>query len=319
MSLQVSLVGLSGNAVTFANPFMNAAGVMCSNEEDLTKLDGSTSGSFITKSCTLEPREGNPEPRFQALPLGSINSMGLPNLGYDFYEKWVASRGKGDGKKPVFFSMSGMSKEDNVNMAKRLAALAEQQLCILELNLSCPNVPGKPQVGYEFDTMEEYIQAVTAVYPHPFGVKLPPYFDIAHFDRAASILNKYPNVKFLTSINSIGNGLVVDVDSETVVIKPKNGFGGIGGQYVLPTALANVNAFYTRCPEKLIFGCGGIACGRDAFAHVLAGASMLQIGTQLWTEGPAVFDRVQKELLELMASKGYKTLEDFRGKLKVIE
>ena len=74
----------------------------------------------------------------------------------------------------------------------------------------------------------------------PLGIKLPPYFDIVHFDQAAAIFNKYP-LKFVNCVNSIGNGLYIE--DETVVIRLKTAFGGIGGEYIKPTALANVHAF----------------------------------------------------------------------------
>ncbi|KPA77838.1 dihydroorotate dehydrogenase (fumarate) (DHODH) [Leptomonas pyrrhocoris] len=313
MSLQVSLLNN-----TFANPFMNAAGVMCSTTDDLVAMTESASGSLVSKSCTPAPREGNPSPRYKDLPLGSINSMGLPNKGFDYYLAYALSQHH-YGAKPLFLSMSGFSAEENAAMCERLAAVATEKGVILELNLSCPNVPGKPQVAYDFDAMRRYLTAVSAVYPHPFGVKMPPYFDIAHFDMAAAVLNEFPKVKFVTCINSVGNGLVIDVESETVVIKPKQGFGGLGGRYVLPTALANVNAFYRRCPEKLIFGCGGVYSGEDAFLHVLAGASMVQVGTALHEEGAGIFARLCSELQQIMGKKGYKTLDEFRGKVKTLE
>lgn len=66
---------------TYKNPFMNASGVHCMTIEELDELAASAAGAFVTKSATLEARAGNPEPRYTDLPLGSINSMGLPNLG----------------------------------------------------------------------------------------------------------------------------------------------------------------------------------------------------------------------------------------------
>lgn len=313
MSLQVNILNN-----TFANPFMNAAGVLCSTAEDLVAMTDSASGSLVSKSCTPVLREGNPTPRYQGLQLGSINSMGLPNLGFEFYLKYAAEQHRYEAK-PLFLSMSGFSAEENATMCRRLAAVATEKGVILELNLSCPNVPGKPQVAYDFDSMRQYLTAVSEAYPHDFGVKMPPYFDFAHFDMAAAVLNDFPKVKFITCINSVGNGLVIDAESESVVIKPKNGFGGLGGHYVLPTALANVNAFYRRCPGKLVFGCGGVYSGEDAFLHVLAGASMVQIGTALYEEGPAIFARLCAELQVIMEKKGYKTLDDFRGKVKTLD
>lgn len=104
------------------------------------------------------------------------------------------------------------------------------------------------------------------------------------------------------------------------MIKPKNGFGGLGGQYIKPTALANVRAFYTRLkPEIQIIGTGGIETGQDAFEHLLCGASMLQIGTALHKEGPEIFTRIRRELQEIMDKKGYQSIDEFRGKLKVFK
>ena len=89
---------------------------------------------------------------------------------------------------------------------------------------------------------------------------------------------------------------------------------------IKPTALANVHAFYQRLkPEIQIIGTGGVKSGRDAFEHILCGASMVQVGTALQKEGVAVFDRITKELKEIMEEKGYETLEDFRGKLHYID
>ncbi len=182
--------------------------------------------------------------------------------------------------------------------------------------MSCPNLPGKPQIAYDFELTEKLLTEVFQFFTKPLGVKLPPFFDIAHFDAMAEILNKFPLV-YVNSINSIGNGLYIDSDKEEVVIKPKGGFGGLGGEYVKPTALANVRAFAQRLkPEIKIIGTGGITCGKDVFEHLLCGATLVQVGTQLHQEGPQVFERLAKELQEIMAAKGYESIEEFRGKLK---
>lgn len=136
------------------------------------------------------------------------------------------------------------------------------------------------------------------------------------YHSAAEVFNQFP-LTFVNAINSIGNGLVIE--DETVVIKPKKGFGGIGGQYVKPTALANVHAFYKRLkPSIQIIGTGGVESGRDAFEHILCGAAMVQLGTILQKEGIPAFERITKELQEIMKEKGYKSLDDFRGKLQYL-
>lgn len=297
----------------FANPFMNASGVHCMTIEDLQELEKSDAGAYITKSCTLEKREGNPSPRYVDLALGSINSMGLPNLGFNYYLDYVLEVQQNQDT-PIFFSIAGMSPEENLEMLDSIQKSAFSG--ITELNLSCPNVPGKPQLAYDFQATEQLLEKVFAFFKKPLGVKLPPYFDLAHFDQMADILNKFP-LTYVNSVNSVGNALYIDTEGEAVVIKPKNGFGGLGGQYIKPTALANVRAFYTRLkPEIQIIGTGGIETGQDAFKHLLCGASMLQIGTALHKEGPEIFTRIRRELQEIMDKKGYQSIDEFRGKLK---
>lgn len=299
----------------FDNCLMNAAGVYCMSKEELLEIETSAAGSFVTKTGTLEAREGNPEPRYVPTPLGSINSMGLPNMGYDYYLDVVLDLEKEENSKNHFISVVGLSPEDTHTILKTLHSSAYQGL--VELNLSCPNVPGKPQIAYDFETTEQLLTEIFSYYTKPLGVKLPPYFDIVHFDQAAAIFNKFP-LAFVNSVNSIGNGLVID--DETVIIKPKNGFGGIGGDYIKPTALANVHAFYQRLnPSIQIIGTGGVKSGRDAFEHILCGASMVQIGTALQEEGPEIFTRITEELKQIMVEKGYQRLDDFRGKLHYLD
>ncbi|MTV81855.1 dihydroorotate oxidase [Secundilactobacillus folii] len=301
----------------FDNCMMNAAGIRCQTNKDLDALVASKAGAYVTKSATPHKRAGNPAPRMHELHLGSINSMGLPNNGLDYYLNYVVEDEQKRPDSTNFLSVAGTSLEDNLAMLHQVQDSNFNGF--VELNLSCPNVPGKPQVGYDFDRVNTVLNEVFQFFTKPLGVKLPPYFDLVHFDQIAEILNQYP-LTFVNTINSIGNGLVVDPETEKVVIKPKGGFGGIGGISVKPTALANVRGLALRLkPEISIVGTGGILNGQDAFEHILCGASMVQIGTQFGYEGTRVFDRVSQELTEIMAHKGYETIDDFRGKLKTFD
>ncbi|MET3558174.1 dihydroorotate dehydrogenase (fumarate) [Streptococcus rupicaprae] len=291
---------------------MNASGVHCYDQSELDGLRASSAGTFVTKSATLQPREGNPTPRYKPVPLGSINSMGLPNLGIDFYLDYLKSVEV--GKSSPFLSVTGLSREETHTLLNKVQSSDYDGL--VELNLSCPNIVGKPQLGYDIEGVKKLLTEVFAYFDQPLGVKLPPYFDLTHFDQMAEVLNQFP-LTFVNTVNSIGNALYIE--DETVAIKPKNGFGGLGGTYIKPTALANVHAFYQRLkPSIAIIGTGGVTSGRDVFEHILCGASLVQIGTALQEEGPAIFDRLQAELLEIMTEKGYKSLDDFRGKLQYL-
>lgn len=284
--------------------------------EELRIIGKSKSSAITMKSCTLEPRDGNPEPRYADLEFGSINSMGLPNLGYKAYVEFSSILQKEFPRKPIVASICGMTVEENVTIFK---AFNSTPIDIIEFNPGSPNTIGKPIVGYDPKALDKLFPAVFKVTKKPVGVKLPPYFDLVHYDDVARIIKNYP-IKFVTCINSIGNGLVIDPKTEKPLIKPKGGFGGIGGRYIKYTSLANVRRFYELFENKIqVIGVGGIYNGSDAFEYILAGASAVQIGTAFLQNGPTIFDKVQKELAAIMKSKGYKKIEDFRGKLKTLD
>lgn len=301
-------------SIEFDNCLMNAAGVYCYSIEELALIDQSAAGSFVTKTATPDFREGNPEPRYVNTELGSINSMGLPNMGLEYYLNHLIDLQVQRPEKVYFLSLTAFSPSEIHESLKKVEKSTFSGF--VELNLSCPNVPGKSQIAYDFETTDAILKEVFSYYTKPLGIKLPPYFDIVHFDQAAACFNQYP-LAFINCINSIGNGLVIE--DEQVVIKPKQGFGGLGGDYIKPTALANVHAFYQRLnPSISIIGTGGVRTGRDVFEHILCGASMVQVGTALQKEGPAIFERLTKELHAIMAEKGYTSLEDFKGKLRYL-
>ncbi|MCZ6781144.1 MAG: dihydroorotate oxidase [Nitrospirae bacterium] len=297
--------------VRFPSCFMNAAGARCVTREELETLGRSQAGAIVTKSMTLEPRQGNPEPRYYAFTNGSINSMGLPNLGYRAYAALIPELRRFG--KPIVASVAGFGEEDFVTIATAINASKPD---LIEVNLSCPNIPGEPQIGYDADVTERLLKRVRKVVTTPMGVKLPPYFDPAHQDKMAQILDRV-GVEFLSVINSVGNGLVVDLEKESVVIKPKGGFGGLGGPLIKPMALANVRAFWKLFGGRVpIIGTGGIASGGDAFEHLLCGASAVQVGTAFVEEGTGVFERLESELAVVLGKKGYDSPAACVGKLK---
>ena len=298
----------------------NASGPRCTTLEELKEIDNSDSCYILTKSATLEPREGNPKPRYYDNNFGSVNSMGLPNKGIDYYIN-IAN----EFKKPYIISMSGLNLDENMIMIdKIITALATKKIYGIEINLSCPNIVGKGQLAYNFNELNIYLNDIFKVLRGVklnIGIKLPPYFEIEHFTIVGTILNKYP-IDYITCINSVGNGLIVDYLKESVTIKPKKGCGGIGGSYIKPTALSNVWNFYNVFKELnsdiKIVGCGGIVNGCDAFEHILCGASMVQIGTQFYKDGINCFQSINYQLNNLIKSKDYITYDDFRGKLKLL-
>lgn len=305
-------ISASINGIKLPLCIMNASGVLCSTDQELSNLLNSFSGGVVTKSCTSKPREGNVSPRYFEWNAGSINSMGLPNRGINFYISFLEKK---KINKPIFLSISGLSPEENYFLIQK--ANQSSKITAIELNLSCPNILEKKEIlDYNFYKISNFIENIFKFNKIPLGIKLPPYFYETQIKNMASILNQFP-ISFITCINSLPNGLFIDLNQEAVVIRPKKGFGGIGGSVIKPFALANIHKFYTYIRKDIsIIGCGGISSGKDIFEHILCGASAVQIGTQFMKEGISVFERLKKELIFILEKKNYSSINIFKGKLK---
>mmetsp|Transcript_15407 Transcript_15407/g.18756 ORF Transcript_15407/g.18756 Transcript_15407/m.18756 type:complete len:401 (-) Transcript_15407:183-1385(-) len=316
----------------------NASGPRTGSGAALSKIADSSAACVLAKSATLGKQTGNPLPRTWHHETNqedkdkfdshaSLNSEGLPNSGIEYYiDKETIDEAVGESGKPYFVSISGKNLPENVTMLNNIydkIQAGETRIAGVELNLACPNVIGKPIIAYDFDQMDEVLKTVSSLpmfagsKPVPLGIKMPPYFDGPHFERAASTLNKYKSiVNYVASINTIGNALKIDTVAEMPVIRAKGGFAGLSGRAVKYTALANVKKMRELLDEEIdVVGVGGVFSGEDAFELILCGATAVQVGTCHWTEGPKCFNRICNELTDIMKSKGYSSINDFKGKL----
>ncbi|CAJ1397766.1 unnamed protein product [Effrenium voratum] len=309
---------------------LNASGPRSKSFEQLAAVAGSWSGAVVSKSATLNERLGNDLPRYTEVPLGdrtaSVNSEGLPNHSLSFYTEALV-RLREVSPKPFILSISGLSLDENLQMLDYLEqSSARAHLSAVEVNVACPNVPGKPLVGYDLPQLAEVVRRISEhrlFRDRVLGLKLPPYLDAPFFDQVANMLNPLARAKggslgYVVCCNTLGSALAVDVDSEATVLHPKGGFGGAGGALVRLLALGNVRHFRQRLDASIaVVGCGGVASGEDAFALILCGATCVQVATQHHIEGSRCFQRIAAELQQLMRRKGYLSLADFRGKLRV--
>lgn len=298
--------------IEFLNPVFNASGPSCSTLEELERIAKSNSSWIIMKSCTLEEREWNPSPRYVEVPLWSINSMWLPNLGYKKYVEFSHILTK--YWKPVIASIAWLKPDDFPIMVKEFQE--NSRVDLIEVNFSCPNVVWKPQIWYDVEAVDNILSKIDNLWTKPIWIKLPPYFDFVHYEQIAKIILNH-NVSFITCINSVWNTLIIDPENEQVLIKPKDWFGWLGWDFVKPVALANVRKFYELIWNKVqIIGCWGIKSWIDVFEFILAWASAVQIATQFEKEWTKSFERIVKEFEEYLNKKWYKSIDDFRGKLK---
>jgi dihydroorotate dehydrogenase (fumarate) len=337
------------------SPLINASGCLCATNKMLDKLKAANPAGICTKSCTLKPRDGNPEPRYWEHNDGmmTLNSMGLPNLGVDYYLDYFKTRDyEYDGWRCMSLAVLGPI-EDTYTMLQKIIQPGSP-VDAIEFNLSCPNLEGKEIVAYDKPALKElllvledccqqliacaaskidelattnnvpgYIIGKTEYTPPEFGIKLPPYWQLSDYREIAQMLN--PSwISFIHTVNSIPNALVIDPEQEETVIHPKLGFGGLGGEIIKPIALANIRGFYLAFQELCgkwdtirIIGCGGVSTGQDVFEMILAGADAVSVGSQLLIEGPECLSRIADELRQILNKKGYRNLDEFRGRLKI--
>jgi len=207
----------------------------------------------------------------------------LTNIILDISEeatKTLASYGK-----PYIISISGLNLNDNLEMLTKIysssssssssSSINNNNIAAIELNLACPNIIGKPIIAYDFEQLEIVLEQVTSLSNYhniPCGIKLPPYFDISHYEKMINIIIKYP-IKYIVTMNTIGNALYVNIDDECEGIMPNHGRGGLGGGFVKYIALANVNIIYKLLKEKGrddidIVGVGGVRSGKSLFMSI---------------------------------------------------
>lgn len=298
--------------VKFPGAVMNASGPNDTTIDELWGIACSESCAVTTKTTTILPRPGNSQPRYWEAEWGSINSSGLPNPGYLAMIETI-NQLKLRTPKPIIASFSGFNLDETVTLAKALNA---SKADILELNLSCPNIAGKPQVAYDCPTSEAYLTEVRKVTTKPLAVKLSPYTDGVMQDAMVDVLRRV-KPEFIATINSIGNGMVIDADKKLIVIKPK--WGGVGGSPIKPIAIGNIRRFYERLPDVPIIGIGGVMNGKDAFELILAGASTVGVGSAYAIHGPDVFGKIQKELGVELQKHGYSTVAEAVGQARPID
>jgi dihydroorotate dehydrogenase (fumarate) len=289
-------------SILLETPFLNAAGVWCQTHKELLELNSSKIGGIITKSITLYPREGNPEPRYyhNEEEGWSLNSMGLPNGGVDYYLEIVPQISK-----PLIFSVAGMTLEENKAIIEKIITYFEKNKLLnivgkygVELNPSCPNLVNKSNLGYDFVRLKEYLDVLLPIIrwklPNmTIGLKLPPYFQPFDFDRLGTLLENYcRQIDYLSSINSLPNCLVLDKDKKPLIV-PKGGLGGFGGKMIKPLALANVKQLKDRLGDMFdLVGCGGVFTKDDFDDYCTVGAKAVSIGTALKIEGTNIFEKL---------------------------
>ena len=295
------------NKVKFASPVLVASGTFGYGEEYASLLDLSKLGGMITKTITLNPREGNPPPRTCETPCGMLNAIGLTNVGVKRFvrEKLPFLRRLGT---KVIVNIGGRSINEYVEVAKRLEG--KKGIDFLEVNISCPNViEGGIAFGSEPNSAHRCILAVKENTAYPIIAKLSP--NVREIEEIAIAVEE-AGADAVSLINTLV-GMAIDLDTK----KPRlaNITGGLSGPAIKPVALAMV--WKTAQAVKIpIIGIGGIMNSTDALEFILAGASMIQIGTGNFVD-PDCSIKIVEGLKRYCQQNKIKKISNLVGKLQI--
>jgi len=282
---------------------MTASGTFGYGTEYGHLLDIRRLGAIVCKGTTLEPREGNPQPRLAETPSGVLNSIGLQNIGVEALIKEKAPLWA-DWQVPVIINIAGETIEEYAQLAARLDKVAG--ISGLEVNISCPNVAaGGAEFAGNPSSAARVTGAVRKATSLPVMVKLTPNTgDIV----GVAVAVAEAGADAVSLINTL-KGMVVD----TVKRQPLLGnvFGGLSGPAIKPVALYMVYQV-AGAVDVPVVGYGGITSAADAIEFIMAGASAVQVGTASLTSPRAPLD-VLEGIEKFMRDEGIEDIRELIG------
>jgi dihydroorotate dehydrogenase (NAD+) catalytic subunit len=303
MNLSVQLAPKNKKGLLLANPVMTASGTFGYGTEYEHLFDIQKLGAIVSKGTSLEPREGNPQPRLAETPCGVLNSIGLQNIGLEALIKekapiWASWR------VPVLVNIWGETVDDYARLASELDGVAG--IGGIEVNISCPNIKaGGAEFGARPDTAAEVTAAVKAATSLPVLVKLTP--NTADIVGVAKVVAG-AGADAISLINTL-KGMAIDISKRRPLLGDI--FGGLSGPAIKPIALYMVYEV-AGAVEVPVVGIGGISTASDALEFIMAGASAIQVGTANFTNPRAPLD-VLEGIEQFMKKEGIEDIAELIG------
>ncbi len=289
---------------TLASPTILASGILGTTTGMMKSAADNGAGAVTIKSISVDPREGHPNPTVLNFGPGLINAVGYSNPGIE--EAVQEFDNLGEVGCPVIGSLIGTCVEDFTRVTQ---AFDKLDFSAIEVPLSCPHTPGYGRMGKQ-DTPENVFEIVTTVCANtskPVLVKLPPAAgNLIEMAEAAKSAGAYG----LTAVNTIGPGMLIDIESATPILG--FGIGGISGPALKPLAVASVYQLY-HALDMPIIGTGGVTTGEDAVEMFMAGATAVGVGSAVLSRGISVFKTITEEIGRVLVKLGASSLSEIRG------
>lgn len=299
-NLTVSFCG-----TTFPNPVVLPSGII-QEIPDHKRAIAAGAGGVTLKSLTVKPREGNPIPRVARFEHGILNSVGFRNPGIEKGVGLVKEFLK-NSPIPVIVSIFGGEADEYQYLAKKIAPLNPD---FIEVDISCPNVRcefGDP-IGNNIKKATDVTAAVKKEAKNiPIIVKLAAdATGVAQIARSC----EEAGANAISATNTIGPGLLIDIKTRKPMLG--NTFGGVGGPAIKPIALKCVYDIYNLVKVPIL-GMGGIATWQDAVEMMMAGATLVGVGSATYLKGMKIYDEIKKGLSEYMVKENIKSLKELVG------
>ncbi|MCK5696399.1 MAG: dihydroorotate dehydrogenase [Desulfobacula sp.] len=284
------------------NPMVLASGILGNSRDILERVHENGCGLVTMKSIGPEPRDGHKNPTVIDLGHGMINAVGLPSPGYLNMENEWKDLEKRDF--PLIASVYGSSVREYQMVAEFVSSKNPD---FIEINISCPNSEKHGMIfGVNPQSSHDVVSAVKKVVNVPLIVKLTPQaLDIGDIARSC----EDAGADAICAVNTAGPGMIIDIESKMPVLAFKK--GGLSGPMIKPVAVRCVFDIYKAVTIPII-GLGGITTGEDAIEMVMAGASLVGIGSAVRYRGIDVFQKVADEM-EAWLSKHNCSIEDIKG------
>ena len=293
--------------IEFSSPLLTASGTYGYGHEIRDMADVNQWGGIITKSVTRHPREGNPPPRIAETRSGMLNSIGLANLGVEKYCNEIIPL-LNELQTKVIINIAGSAMKDYLETMEMLESKNGKHVGY-EINISCPNVKeGGIEFGVNCEMTEQLTIEMRKRTDKLIIMKLSP--NVTRIEDIAQAAES-GGADAVSAINTVV-GMAIDLKTR----KPKlnTTFGGLSGPAIKPIAIANVHKVF-KAVNIPIIGIGGIATAKDVVEFLLAGATMVQIGTMNY-QNPNLGVQLKEELLEYYSQNGIEKTEDLIGKVE---
>ncbi|HAQ41467.1 MAG TPA: dihydroorotate dehydrogenase [Clostridiales bacterium] len=288
--------------IQFKNPVLTASGTFSFGEEFSEIYDLSVLGGICSKGLTLHQRSGNAGTRLWETPMGLINSIGLQNPGVDNFINRELPRMKSYNT-VIIANLGGHCEEDYF---EGIYKLNDSDADLIELNISCPNVKtGGMAFGIKSSVAYDIVSKVRRICKKPLMVKLSPN---AESIPDMAIACEEAGADGLSLINTI-QAMAIDIKKRKAVFD--NVYAGLSGPCVKPIALRMVHET-AKAVKIPICGIGGITSAEDVIEFIMAGATLVQVGTANFVR-PTIAADIINSLNEYMDSEGIKTLDEIRG------